>query len=110
MTGRLADLLDRTGDALVAVDTEALLAIEAEISGAVAELAVVTEVGDRPAFLAAARRARAALLRCRRLGASFSGVARALGQIGRASEYDRSGGYSASAGSGPRMLSVEIRA
>jgi len=107
---RLAGLLDRIGDALVAVDTAALLPIEAELFGAVAALSAVTEVGDHTAFPAAALRARTSLLRCRRLGASFSGVARALGQVGRASEYDRSGGYSEGAGGDRPSLSVQIRA
>jgi hypothetical protein len=57
-------------------------------------VAAVTEIGDALEARAAARRAGAALLRCRRLGASFSGIARALGRVGRVADgYDRAGTY-----------------
>jgi hypothetical protein len=105
-TEHLAALLDRIGDALVAVDTAALLAAEAELRQIAGTLGAPTEVDA--ATVAAARRASAALLRCRRLGASFSGVVRAVESVGRVNDgYDRVGGYIESFGIRP---SVQIRA
>ena len=107
-TERLTGLLNRIGDALVSVDAAALLAAEAELSVAIAAVGNTSAVGDHAAVLVAARRASAALLRCRRLGASFSGVARALGRVGRQADgYDRAGSYVESAGV---RSSVQIRA
>jgi hypothetical protein len=93
-TEHLARLLTRLADALVAVDAAALLEIEPELGGAIAALGVCTGIGGRAEVAAAAGRAGAALLRCRRLGASFSGMARALGRVGQAEDgYDRAGTY-----------------
>ena len=109
-TARLADLLDRIGDALVAIDAEALLGVEADLFTAVAALGALTEVGgDHVVYEAAAKRARAGLLRCRRLGASFSGIARSLARVGRPATYDREGSYLDGV-SGRPSLSVQIRA
>jgi hypothetical protein len=97
-TERLTYLLGRMGDALAAVDAKALLEVESELGSAIAAVSAVTTVGDRAAARAAARKALAALLRCRRLGATFSGVARTLGQRGRVvGGYNRLGGYVARA-------------
>ena len=90
----LTELLNRIGDALTAVDAEALLAAEAELGRVVAAVHAIGHVGDRLEARAAARQAQAALLRCRRLGASFTGMARAMALAGRAPvQYDRAGAY-----------------
>jgi hypothetical protein len=105
---RLHRALTRVGDALVALDGEALLAAEVDLSAATASFAVAPDAGDRRAVLEAVRHARVALLRCRRLGASFAGVSRALGSAGRiADTYDRAGGY---VGIASVRSSVEVRA
>ena len=91
---RLSRALSRVGDALVALDGDALLLAEVDLSAATASLAVGADAGDRRAVLDAVRRARFALLRCRRLGASFAGVSRAMSRVGRVVDgYDRAGGY-----------------
>jgi hypothetical protein len=90
--------LDRIGDALVGLDAEALLAAEELLGGSMAALAASREVLDRGAALGAGRHARAALLRCRRLGASFSGMSRALAHLGGGDNYDRAGTYVQPAG------------
>jgi len=95
---RLARVLDRIGDALAVIDTQALLAVEGELDGALAgmsaKLSAAATVGDRAAALVAGEQAAAALARCRRLGASFSNVAGLLDQAGRAPDgYDRGGAY-----------------
>jgi hypothetical protein len=92
-TRRLTAALTRVGDALAAVDAEALLAAEAELNGAVVAVqAVPLAAGDREALLSAVRGAQAALLRCRRLGASWLHLARAFMRVGGADPgYDRAG-------------------
>jgi len=103
----LCRALDRVGDALVAVDGDALLAAEVDLSTATASFASRPDQRDRGAVLEAVRRARFALLRCRRLGASFAGVARSMGQAGRVADgYDRAGGY---VQNGPVHSSVQVR-
>jgi hypothetical protein len=105
---RLSHALGRVGDALVAVDGDALLTTEVDLSAATATLASSPDAEDRRAVIEAVRRARFALLRCRRLGASFAGVARAMGRVGLVADgYDRAGGYVESAGVHP---SVQVRA
>ena len=105
---RLFHALSRVGDALVALDGEALLRAEIDLSAAAAGVVEKPDSGDRDALLAAVRRAHAALLRCRRLGASFMGVSRAMGRVGRVvGGYDRSGGYIESPGA---HGSVQVRA
>jgi hypothetical protein len=92
-TRRLAVVLGRIGDALATVDAATLLSLEGDLSGALDAL-YAARVGDRATARAAAEQGLAALQRCRRLGASFSSVARALGQVGpRADGYDRAGSY-----------------
>jgi len=91
---RLSHVLNRVGDALVSLDGDVLLSAEAELSAATSSLVVGPDAGDRRAVIDAVRRARVALLRCRRLGASIGGVSRAMGRVGRVvGGYDRSGGY-----------------
>jgi len=93
-TRQLTRVLDRIGDALAAVDATSLLNVEGELGAAVAAMGAMTMAGDRAAARGAATEAMAALVRCRRLGASFSSVAHALEQVGRSPDgYDRSGGY-----------------
>jgi len=89
---RVTSFLNQVGDALVALDSVALLAAEADLGGALAELNAQMRVGDRAATRAAGRRAQAALLRCRRLGVSFTSVVRAVNRVGEpAVEYTRTG-------------------
>jgi hypothetical protein len=105
VASQLCAALTRVGDALVDVDAAALLAAEEALRHAVAAVAIGGDAVDRPAAIEAVRRARAALMRCRRLGASFSGLARAMGQVGRIVDgYDRAGGYVASVGVRPSVL------
>ena len=72
---RLCETLERIGDALVSIDGPTLLDTEETLEQLLSALAAVKHVGDKPALEAMVRRAGAALLRCRRLGASFSSVA-----------------------------------
>jgi hypothetical protein len=105
---QLTALLEKMASALTTLDAAALLAIEPELDRAIVRLGALTEVGDRAQVLAATQRAGAALLRCRRLGASFSNVARALGRIGQvANGYDRTGTYVDGV---PGRASLQIRA
>ena len=105
---QLCHALSRVGDALVAIDGDALLAAEVDLSAATAKFTVGPDAGDRGAVLDAVRRARFALLRCRRLGASFAGLSRAMGRVGRIADgYDRAGGYVESASV---HSSVQVRA
>jgi hypothetical protein len=93
-TLHLARILDSMGDALVAVDVTALLAVESELGAAIAAIHPVAKVGDHAAVRIAADQALTALLRCRRLGASFSDIARALGRVSGATDgYDCMGDY-----------------
>ena len=97
-TRQLTRILDRMGDALAAMDVTALLAVEGDLGSALAAIDAGMHAGmqvaDRAAARAAARQALTALLRCRRLGASFSDVASAMSRIGGApAGYDCMGGY-----------------
>jgi hypothetical protein len=91
----LTAALHRIGDALVRVDSDALRAVEVDVSRAMTNLAAGRDAGDRQCALDALRQAQAALLRCRRLGASLSTVSRALLRAGAATTdgYSRAGGY-----------------
>jgi hypothetical protein len=76
---RLCEVLERIARALVELDNEALLGAEstlAELVSSFQAMAPCTAV-DRAAVEAVVQRGRAALMRCRRLGASFTGIARA---------------------------------
>jgi hypothetical protein len=91
---RLCETLDRIGDALVALDTETLLDTEATLEQLLAALASGHTVQDRAALEALVRRAAASLLRCRRLGASFTGIAGARLRLRSGVEaYGRDGGF-----------------
>jgi hypothetical protein len=72
---RLCETLHRIGDALVAVDAATLLETEETLGQLLTALAAGHPVQDKPLLEATVRRASLALLRCRRLGASFSAVA-----------------------------------
>lgn len=92
---RLCGVLDQIGDALVDLDLEALLMSAEALAALVAVLpAQPVEDLDPAAVAAVVRRARAALLRCRRLGTSFGAVARArLPACAGAERYGRGGDY-----------------
>ena len=78
----LTTALTRVGDALVSVDADAMLATECALAAALSAVAGIGDrasavAGDRALIDAACRRARVALLRCRRLGVSFAAASRA---------------------------------
>jgi len=105
VAGQLGAALTRVGDALALLDADALLAAEEALGQAVAAVVVAGAAADRASALDAIRHARAALMRCRRLGASFSGVARAMGRAGQVVDgYDRAGAYVERAGVRPSVL------
>jgi hypothetical protein len=92
-TERLCILLNRLGDALVVLDTDAALAIEGELGRAVESLNAAPAPEDREGLVGAVTLVQAALLRCRRLGASMLHISRAVALAGGAAVgYDRSGG------------------
>lgn len=72
---RLCETLERIGDALVAIDAETLVETQDTLEQLVSALNAGGAVEDVDALKRTARRAATALLRCRRLGASFSGIA-----------------------------------
>jgi hypothetical protein len=91
---QLTRVLDRMGDALVVMDVGALLAVESDLRTALDAVAGVTQVTDRVAGAAAVEQAAHAFARCRRLGSSFSEIARSLARIASAAGgYDRAGSY-----------------
>src|SRR5262245_33448328 len=91
---RLCQTLERIGDALVSLDTSTLLETESTLEQLLAALASGHEVSDKAALERLARRAGDALLRCRRLGASFSSVAGARLRLRTGVEtYGRDGAY-----------------
>lgn len=101
---RLCETLDRIGDALVSLDTETLLDTEATLEQLLAALAGGHTVQDRAELEALVRRAAASLLRCRRLGASFTGIAGARLRLRSGVEsYGRDGGFYETAVSGSAM-------
>jgi hypothetical protein len=77
---RLCDTLERIGDALVTLDTPTLLETEESLGRLIAVMSSRT-VADRAALERIVRRSRAALLRCRRLGASYNATARVRLQL-----------------------------
>jgi len=93
---RLCGVLDRVGDALVSLDLTALLATEqalAELLNAMPS-ARANPPEDAPCLAHLVSRARASLLRCRRLGGSLSSVARdRLQVVAEGGAYDRGGDY-----------------
>jgi hypothetical protein len=91
---RLCETLDRLGDALVTLDAETLLETEATLAQLMSALAAGHPVQDRAALEAMVRRAAEALLRCRGLGRSFTGIAGTrLRMIAGAQTYGPTGGY-----------------
>jgi hypothetical protein len=103
---QVSHALERIAVALARIDASALLAAEADLGRGLAQLDTVRVVSDRDAALVASRDAKAALLRCRRLGASFSRLARAFQQADPATgAYDRAGGVA-----GPTERSSVVRA
>ena len=89
----LSAALTVVGDALVAVDTDAMLRGESALAAALSSLTDIRSAADRDAAIAACGRARVALLRCRRLGMSFAGLARAWSGSIASDSYDRAGAY-----------------
>lgn len=92
---RLCETLDRIGDALVAVDASTLLETEETLGRLLEALAVPHDVvHDKEAIERLVRRGREALLKCRRLGASFTSLARVRLQLRSGVEtYGRGGDY-----------------
>ena len=91
---RLCETLERIGDALVALDADALLETEETLQQLLATLGTATTVQDKPALAAVVRRSIEALTRCRRLGASFSAIAGTRLRMRTGLEtYGRDGGY-----------------
>ncbi len=76
---QLCAVLERIASALVVLDNAALLAAEVTLADLVASFGTdcPPAAADRAAVEAIVRRGRTALLRCRRLGGSFTSVARA---------------------------------
>jgi hypothetical protein len=72
---RLCETLDRIGDALVSLDAATLLETEDTLEQLLSAMAAGGQVQDADALARLTERAAAALQRCRRLGASFSGMA-----------------------------------
>ena len=91
---RLCQTLERIGDALVAVDADALLETEQTLEYLLSALAKEHTVEDPAALEQLVRRAVEGLLRCRRLGASFSGIAGTRLRLRTGVEtYGRDGGF-----------------
>ena len=91
---QLSEALDRIGDALVNVDGDAMLAADPPLLNALTVLTAASAPPDQAAAKALCERAGTALLRCRRLGASFSRGARVFSAVGApADHYDKSGAY-----------------
>jgi hypothetical protein len=91
---RLCETLERIGDALESIDTATLLDTEETLEQLLSALAAGGEVEDKETLKALARRAAAALAKCRRLGASFSGIAGTRLRLRTGAEtYGRTGGF-----------------
>lgn len=98
---RLCETLERIGDALVAIDSQTLLETEETLECLLSALAAGRDVQDKPALEAVVHRAADALLRCRRLGASFSSIAGTRLRMRTGVEtYGRDGEYTEHAVSG----------
>lgn len=95
---RLCQTLERIGDALVTLDAETLLETQETLEQLLSALAAGGEVDDPDALSALARRAAQALRKCRRLGASFSGIAGTRLRLRTGVEtYGRTGGFAETA-------------
>ncbi len=105
-TEQLCVVLERIAAALVRLDNEALLAAEAELASLVGTFDDVAPAGvpDRALLEAQVRRGRAALMRCHRLGTSFTAIARAR-LAGRSTfdTYTRIGAVADSRGPSPTV-------
>jgi hypothetical protein len=91
---RLRASLDSVAGALALPDESALLAAESGLAAALADLGSVRQVdpADRAAIAAELQQARAALARCKILGASLSDAATlSLAAQGKAAGYNRGG-------------------
>jgi hypothetical protein len=94
VAGRLCETLDRIGDALVTIDTGTLLETEGTLEQLLAALAAGRGVSDKAALESLVGRAAQALVRCRTLGASFSGIAGVRSRLRTGVEvYGRDGAY-----------------
>lgn len=102
---RVEQALREVADALGSADLDRLLAAEAGLGDALSQLGVTTslETSGRAELREAIDRAFAMLLRCRRLGAGLTAVARAA--AGPDAGYGRSGFLPER----PRTTSVEMR-
>jgi hypothetical protein len=87
----LATALESLADALVQTNVEQMLACEAEIETALAQLPPAgTRTADAAALMRELERARAALVRCQRLGQNLLSITSlSLGVQGRAAGYGR---------------------
>jgi len=104
---RLCETLDRIGDALVAVDAESLLETEDTLGRLLSALSTDRTVDDPAALERVVIRAKDALLRCRRLGVSFAGIAGArLRLCTGAATYDSVGAFGGRAVSGSAVQAV----
>ncbi len=91
---RLCATLERIGDALITIDTETLLDTEGTLEQLLAALAAGHTVRDKAALESLIGRAVQALVRCRALGASFSGIAGARSRLRTGVEaYGRDGAF-----------------
>ena len=98
---RLCETLERIGDALVALDADALLETQETLEQLLATLGAATTVQDKPALAAVVGRSVQALARCRMLGASFSAIAGTRLRMRTGLEtYGRDGSYVKTAVSG----------
>jgi hypothetical protein len=98
---RLCTTLERIGDGLIELDTRTLLDTEETLGRLVAVVASGGNLDNRAALEPLVRRGREALLRCRRLGASYTSVARVrLHLCTGVDTYDRTGGYAGASGHG----------
>ena len=105
-TERLCEVLERIAGALVDLDNEALLAAEVTLAELIGTCAADegAPAPDRAAVEAVVARGRTALMRCRRLGASFTGMTRArLSARATLDTYNRTGGAAGACGPAPTV-------
>jgi hypothetical protein len=105
----LGSVLERIADALVALDCQAMLSLDADLAAALKSLDTSPIADDGEALVAAARRAQRALLRCRRLGGSLSSLSRTLTRAsGAAIAYDRTGTVVGGSSAPVRAVQVSV--
>ena len=91
---RLCETLDRIGDALVSLDGETMLETQETLEQLLSAMAAGGQVRDPEALARLTERAAAALQRCRRLGASFTGIAGTRLRLRTGVEtYDKTGDF-----------------